>query len=209
MQYSILRLVNDHPFPIKNYGPFTRFIDFECDYSNFAIVSPTKEASEWQMLSKCKLYDTIDGFGHTKGFALSDKFRTILSHFKMPLHRYYKVQVTHKQKIYDNYSWLHLLHLPENPSPINFAMSQFFPPNSHWSTNQPVSVTDFDDAAEKNVFLLDSSKIGLTKLVLNYDILSFRGLCHHCIISQPLKFALLEANISGIQIIEAPIHVET
>jgi hypothetical protein len=204
MRYYILKLKSEHPFPIKNWGLFSQFISDNCEYFNFAKNEPTAAACDWKMLSKIKRTDTITGF-NSHGFALSDKFQQVLNKYRLPPHRFYTVQVTHKQKIFTNYAWMHLLLLPDKPSPIDFTKTQFFPVHSYGAIDHPAYFENIEDAFFRNQYLKETSEVHLTAAASCYDILHFRGGLGQCFVSETLKNALVDANITGIEIIEAPI----
>ncbi len=126
--------------------------------------------------------------------------------FRLPLHRFYPVQVHHKQKIYSNYSWMHLLWAPVGSEPIIFEKSQFFALENTTATPHHVQVKSFEEARERNVYLSDTSVVCLSKAAAAYDLLYFQGARHHCLISEPLKNALVASGITGIEIIDAPIN---
>lgn len=207
MKYYLLQIAQDTSYPIKNWGPFTNFLNDNCPIDKLSGNRPHVEATDWQMLSKAKLTDTIYAF-NMGAYLISDRFRKILDAHKMPPHQYFEGTVTHKQKKYENYACIHVPILPVSPSPLDFSRTEFFVlplEDSHRDKETPVFVTDLQGAEDQSVYILEQSKVYLTSAATRYDLFRFYHLINGFVASEALCNTLLSEKITGIQILDVDI----
>jgi hypothetical protein len=187
--------------PIKNWGPLTNYIYYQCHPFEFGEAPPDTSAVALTMLSKSKLYDVVQGFHCNLGLLVSTKFLQILTAFNLPKHKSYPVCITHKGKQYDDYVWIHILRLPDDPTPINWEKTLFYKYNDKEEKTGVFQYTNIEQSTGENASFYPNGELWLTAQAAQYDLFAFRGSTPKCyIISERLYQRLVDEKIMGIQL---------
>jgi hypothetical protein len=206
MKHYILDEQNSNPMTIKNGGNLLRFISNDCGFDYFSNDPIPNLAINLEVYSKSKVEDVMAGFNSFKGLIISEKLKNLFSNFALPPFKLYPLTLKHKNNTYNNYYWVHVLLLPDNPSPISFEKTQFFKSSDigEPQMSSPVYVKNFEDARLKKVSIYAGGELYLNKEALKFDLFAFRGIPTKCyLISERLKQVLIKDQITGITIKEA------
>ncbi len=180
---------------------------------------------------KKHIYDVIWGFGFIKGFLISAKAKNVFENLDLPFHVFFKVNLILPEERLEYY----FLYLPATKAieNINFSKSSFYQYNSsvdksNWNINRthecrgPIQVKSirelyandgqislFKGVYEKTAIPVSndySGKLVIYKGFNEYDIYNL-GM-NNFMITEKLKNLLIENEVTGFDIAEAPWIVE-
>lgn len=160
---------------------------------------------------KAKLTDVIStGLIDATGLIVNDKVKDLLQTFHLMPHKFFPAKLLYKKRFYHNYYWLHLGR--DYADTIDYKKSNF-----ELKSIPPWDIPDWDYETEglainnRNDLIevwkqTDGQMILPTSLHLNnqfdptLDLVAFRELGDHVLISQNLKNVLEKEKVNGIEI---------
>ena len=190
-------------------------LDF-LDYESLNLISrqaPMPLNMTWDTIPPIGLYpqskitDILTGGNMLLGLAVNEKFKTLVSQFNLPPHKYYPLTIKCRGKEY-NYYWLHITLLPTETKPVNLDRTLFtkYKDNNHTSVEGAYKFNSLREAADNRAMIDGDAELWLEKSAFQYDLFNIRLLwVYECqyIISERLRNALVENKITGIEISEA------
>lgn len=148
-----------------------------------------------------KITDIMSGPIGGRGFILNDKLKSIFEKFKIPKHYFFKANVYHKINCYDNYFWFHLV--SDFRHFVNYNSSLFFKGNETVIFNNYNEYLKFSEFNDRHGFLR-AEKLELSQefYLLDFDLFMISNYDQTIYISDLLRDALIESNISGFEILK-------
>lgn len=163
---------------------------------------------KFQLKNKALLTDVLNKSAiSSTGFLINDKVKSLFENFKLMRHQYFEAIVTQKN---DNleYYWLHLTE-PELTEQLDYEKSIFF--RTEWTfREEKINLTSIKhyktlkDKDKEASFGVELDKIYLSKLFdTKLDMFTFLPFDSNIYISENLKNAIEESNITGFKIEKA------
>lgn len=160
---------------------------------------------------KAKLSDLLSVAVVYGGFLVSNKFKTILEQFNLPIHKFYPAKVKHKNQFY-SYYWLHIIcNLTDQ---VDYPKSTFFVYHNFSKNLGYVDIASKEDLIQKRI-KIKSDNPGKTvtiwgeKIVLNasfnktLDLFEIGTFDANSYITEPLQKAINKVNLTGCSITPA------
>ncbi len=160
--------------------------------------------SAFQLHKKAKLTDFVSTVNPYFGFLLNERTKQLLDRFKLPPHKFYDADIQQNNKIHNAYFLFHFI--SDFSDKIDFNKTIFY----LWDTfeeSESFQVSNVDELKKKyksvsSLVSIKSHKIVFQKRhTFDFDIFRLSFFDTSTYISQRLKTALEEANITGIEIV--------
>lgn len=142
------------------------------------------------------------------GFLINEDVRDILKKFKIITHNFNEAIIKDYDAITYRYYWLHLGEKLEDLEWLDYENSTFFVEEYGFRTDD-ISITSYEDFIQKAIEVGDMAVINIEKIqiksgfFIDSDMFIIPRLTRNIFISQKLKVALEEYNITGILTEEA------
>ncbi|NOS92489.1 MAG: hypothetical protein HOP30_11240 [Cyclobacteriaceae bacterium] len=169
------------------------------DFQPNLIFNLQKKAKQTDVLSNAAINAT--------GLLLSYKTKEILNRFNLINHKYYEVQINQKDEVV-KYYWLHLCE-PELINSIDYRKSTFYRTEFTFR-EEKINLSSYKEyenlkSIDKNAsFGIDLDEIYVTeKFNTHLDLFTFLPFDDKIYVSQRLKEALINENITGLKFDEA------
>ncbi|MDQ8051440.1 MAG: hypothetical protein REI78_00370 [Pedobacter sp.] len=168
-----------------------------------------KDDLAYSLKNKAKLTDALSQAEISAlGILLNERFKNLLSNFKLLGHHYNQSWVKMDNgKIYD-YFWLHLFDNLENLEWLDYAKSTFIV-KEYGFKKDDISLTSYQDykvqsqkVGDMSVIIIKDIKIK-ENAAINADMFVLPYLSRKIFISEKLKYTLQEKKITGLLIEEA------
>jgi hypothetical protein len=205
-----LKNVNENQ-AFKNWGYLARFLNHTESYPNIAFDRMHPDTFKLKAKAKAIVTDFMyfDAYMF-QGLLFNTKVKDILKNFNLPpYHNYYHdISIEHKKEVFNDYHYLVLTRLPENPPPLDFAKTKFCIDFNDITNrfNGIISCQNYQEAVDKNAHLREQAELWLTKEAWQYDIIKLPRISagvNNVIISEKLANALVDNKVTGIELIKA------
>lgn len=211
MKFYIISLTNaDENQEFKNWGYLARFLNHTASYPHIEFDRMHADTFKLKAKVKAKITDVMRFDTYLfDGLLFNDRVKEILKDFNLPPDSiFYDISIEHKKVIFEDYNFLVIKPLPENPSPLDFGKTKFSI-NFNYETNQFDALSTFNtyqEACSHNAHLRDQSELWLTKAAWQYDIIRMPRISvgvNYIFITQRLGEAFIKNNITGLNLIQA------
>lgn len=151
---------------------------------------------------RAKLTDLVSTVFSSSGFLVSERMKSLLEQFRLPICKFHKAKINYKEKVYDNYFWFQPI--GDLSAFINYRETKFYAKDDFSKNVEKIEASDLKELREEWAKVGYTKKIVTEKVIFNnnFDInldLFKVGFDYRTFISQSLHDKLIANKLTGIE----------